>query len=127
MPGLDAVASAAESTAGLDLLIVFGSRARDDAQPGADWDFGFLAHDKADVPGLLAAIVDTIGDDRIDLVDLRRASGLLRYRAAKDGRLIYEATPGLFDQFRLDATRFWCEAAPLLQRGYEEVLEALPQ
>jgi hypothetical protein len=74
---------------------------------------------------LLAHAMEILGTDRVDLVDLRRASGLLRYRAARDGQLLFEAKPGLDDAFRLEATRFWCEVAPLLQRGYDDVLAGL--
>ena len=121
----DDLVSAARGTVGLDLLILFGSRARGDARPGADWDFGYLADTTADVPGLLAALVEVLENDRVDLVDLGRASGLLRYRAARDGVPVYETTPDLFDRYRLQAARFWFDNAPVLERGYEEVLEAL--
>ena len=86
---------------------------------------GNLADDAADISGLPAALVEAIEDDHVDLVDLRRASGLLRYRAACDGLLVYEATVDRFDQFRLQAAQFWCDNAPVFERGYEEVLEAL--
>ena len=122
---LEVVVSAARATVGLEVLILFGSRARGDARPGADWDFGYLGNETADVPGLLAALVEALEDDHVDLVDLRRASGLLRYRAACDGRLVHEATEGLVDRYRLEAVRFWCENATVFERGYDEVLEAL--
>ena len=121
----DAVVSAARATVGLDLLILFGSRARGDIRPGADWDFGYVADEAADVPGLLATLVEVLQDDHIDLVDLRLASGLLRYRAACDGLLVHEAAAGLVDRCRLQAARFWCENAPVFERGYDEVLETL--
>ena len=126
-PPFDRLAAIARSTAGLDLLIVFGSRARGDARPGSDWDIGYLANETADVPGLLATLVETLDDDRVDLVDLRSAGGLLRYRAAREGRLAYEAAADLFDRYRLDAVRFWCDNAPLFERGYDDVLESLPR
>ncbi len=123
----DALVPVARACRGLGLLILFGSRARGDARPGADWDFGYLADDTVDVPALLAALVETLGDDRIDLVDLRRSGGLLRYRAACDGCLVHEASVGLFDRYRLEAARFWCENAPVFERGYDEVLASLPR
>lgn len=126
-PPFDRLAAIARSTAGLDLLIVFGSRARGDARPDSDWDIGYLANETADVPGLLARLVETLDDDRVDLVDLRSAGGLLRYRAAREGRLAYEAAADLFDRYRLDAVRFWCDNAPLFERGYDDVLESLPR
>jgi hypothetical protein len=66
-----------------------------------------------------------VGTDRVDLVDLRHAGGLLRYRAARDGQVVYEARSGLAERFRFEAAQFWCDAAPVLRRGYEEVLAEL--
>ena len=126
-PPFDALARAARSTGGLDLLIVFGSRARGDARSGSDWDIGYLANEAADVPGLLAALVETLDSDRVDLVDLRSAGGLLRYRAAREGRLVYEAVADLFDRYRLDALRFWSDNSRLFERGFDDVLESLPR
>jgi predicted nucleotidyltransferase len=109
----------------LDLLLLFGSRARGDAGPQSDWDFGYIARPGADVTGLLAGLVEATGSDRVDLADLERAGGLLRFRAAQDGVVIVEARPGIADAFRLEAARFWCDAEPVLQRGYRETLEGL--
>ena len=124
-PTLNALTQLARSTPGLEVLLLFGSRARGDAHAGSDWDLGYLAGADLDVPALLAAIVETAGSDRVDLVDLSRASGLLRYRAARDGQVLFEARPRLAEQFCLDAAQFWCDAAPVLRRGYEEALEGL--
>jgi hypothetical protein len=66
-----------------------------------------------------------LGSDRVDLVDLARASGLLRFRVARDGDVLHESRIGLADRFRLDAATFWCDAAPVLRAGYESVLADL--
>ena len=73
----------------------------------------------------LGSLVEIIGSDRIDLADLACASGLLRYRAARDGLAVFEARPRLAEEFCLDATRFWCEVAPILERGYADVLATI--
>lgn len=122
---LQASAAVAGGAAGLDLLVLYGSRARGDARRGADWDFGYLADGSMDALGLLASLVEALGDDNLDLVDLDRASGLLRFRAARDGLLVHESESGLFDRYRLDAASFWCENAPIFERGYDETLKAL--
>ena len=122
---IDAMAQAARATPGLDLLMLFGSRARGDIHPGSDWDLGYLATNAPDVDAWLGTFVELAGSDRVDLVDLASASGLLRYRVARDGRLVYEARPGLGERFCLDAAQFWCDAAPVLQRGYAQVLAEL--
>ncbi|MBM3770296.1 MAG: hypothetical protein FJW27_03240 [Acidimicrobiia bacterium] len=79
------------------------------------------------VPALLASLVTTLETDRVDLVDLERASGLLRFRAASEGQLIFEAVDGLADRFRLEAATFWFDAEPVLRRGYERLLAELPR
>ncbi len=110
---------------GLDALLLFGSRARGDAHPLSDWDFGYLGSSALDAAGLQVSLVSTLGSDRVDLVDLARAGGLLRFRAAREGQLVFERAPGVTDAFRLEAARFWCDAQPVLERGYEHVLAEL--
>lgn len=110
---------------GLTLLVLFGSRARGEASAHADWDFGFLADGSLDPLAIMAALAEAVGSERLDLVDLARASGLLRYRAARDGVLVYEARPGIFDRFRFEAARFWYDAEPVLRPGYEALLDRL--
>jgi predicted nucleotidyltransferase len=121
----DRLVRLARATPGLDVLMLFGSRGRGDAHPRSDWDFGYLAAPEIDAASLLAAIVEIVGSDRVDVVDLRNASALLRYRAARDGRLVFEARPRLAERFRLDAAEFWCDVAPIVQREYERVLADL--
>ena len=110
---------------GLTLLVLFGSRARGDAAARADWDFGFLSDKAVDPLTIIAALAEAVGSERVDLVDLAHASGLLRYRAARDGVLVYEANPGIFDRFRFDAARFWFDAEPVLRPAYEAILDRL--
>lgn len=110
---------------GLEALVLFGSRARGDARDTSDWDFGYLGAPSLDVEGLLATLVTMLDTDRVDLVDLARAGGQLRYRVAADGQLVFERTPGELGRFRLDAVLFWCDAEAVITRGYDRVLEAL--
>lgn len=118
---------AARRARGLRLLLLHGSRARDDHSVHSDWDFGYLGDGDVDADGLLAALVTALGTDKIDLVDLERAGGLLRYRAARDGRILFESTDGVADRFVWDAVSFWCDAGPVLHTGYDDVLARLPQ
>jgi predicted nucleotidyltransferase len=124
-PVREALQRAAAAVPELDLLMLFGSRARGDAHGQSDWDFGYVSRVRLDAAGFLATLVETTGSDRIDLVDLQRASGLLRYRVARDADVIHERHPGIADAFRLDAVRFWCDAEPIIQRGYDAVLAEL--
>ena len=105
--------------------MLFGSRARGDAHAASDWDFAFLASDAFDVPAWVGTLVEVVGTDHVDLVNLETAGGLLRYRAARDGQVLYESSQGLADAFRLEAVQFWCDAGQILQQGYDDVLSEL--
>ena len=109
----------------LRLAVVFGSRARGDATAGSDWDVAYLADEPLDRDALLSDLVRTLDTDRVDLVDLERAGGLVRFRAARDGRAVFEARPDAFARFWLEAVDFWCDGGPLIRAGYEDVLAEL--
>lgn len=124
-PRLDEVARRAARHPGLRLLMLFGSRAREEARDGSDWDWGYLGQAPFDPLALLADLVETLRTDRIDLVDLAGAGGQLRFRAARDGRPVFAADPDAFPAYWLEAVSFWCEAGPVIQAGYRKVLASL--
>ena len=109
----------------LRLLVLFGSRARGDARHESDWDLGYLAETGLDPDALLLDVVDTLGSDRVDLVDLARAGAQVAFRAAAEGRVLYEAAPGVFGRFWCEAVDFWCDVEPILRTGYADVLARL--
>lgn len=123
-PGIQlmSAARAAEESRGLRLLVLHGSRARGTAHGLSDWDFAYLADSDFDPDALLGRLSEELASDSIDLADLSRASGLLRFKAASDGFLLFEREPGLFDRFRLDAITAWCDMEPILSRAYEAQL-----
>jgi len=119
------VAALAREVPGLELLVLFGSRARGDSHPGSDWDFGYLAGPSFDPDGLLARLVLLLDTDDVDLADLARANGLLRFRVAAEGRPLFESEPGRFDDFSFWAISFWCDMGPIIREAYEGILEDL--
>jgi predicted nucleotidyltransferase len=120
------LAALAASHAGLRLLVIFGSRARGDAHERSDWDLGYLGEPGLDADGLLADAVLALGTDHVDLVDLARASALLRYRAARDGVVVHESG-GEFDRFCIEAISFYCEVQSVMGDAYRQVLASLPR
>jgi predicted nucleotidyltransferase len=124
-PDLQAVTELARKTPGLDLLVLFGSRARGDSHPGSDWDLGYLAGPELDFYGLLARLVLLLGTDRIDLVNLNRTNGLLRFRVASEGKLLFESSEDVFESFAFEAISYWCDMGPIIRAGYEEILQGL--
>jgi predicted nucleotidyltransferase len=109
------------------MLVLYGSRARGDHHGASDWDFGYLAEESFDPSALVVALVRQLDTDRIDLADLDRGSGLLRFCAARDGRLVFESEIGLFKQFTIAAATFWCDVQPVIARGTADYLRELPR
>jgi predicted nucleotidyltransferase len=121
---LRAVHEAAAKYAGLEMLVLFGSRARGDATVRSDWDFGYIASSQFDPAALLGDLVLVLGTDDVDLVDLSSTGGLLRYSAARDGRLVWGHIR-TFERFWLEAVDFWCDTEPILRSAYQAVLAEL--
>jgi predicted nucleotidyltransferase len=124
---LRAISGMCQRHPGIQLTVVFGSRARGDATAASDWDIAYLADERLDRDHLLTDLVRTLDTDHVDLVDLARAGGLVRFRAARDGVVVFESQPGAFARFWLEAVHFWCEAGPLIRAGYDDVLAELPR
>lgn len=125
--GRDAIARAAARHREIALLVLFGSRARGDATERSDWDLGYVAGPDFDRDALLATLVGALDTEGVDLVDLERAGGLIRFRAARDGTPLFERAAGDFARFWFAAVSFWCDMGPLIRAGYEDVLSDLPR
>ena len=130
MTGADRViverfAESARGHPGLRLLVLFGSRARGEATARSDWDLGYLGGPPLDRDGLLADLVVAAGTEAIDLVDLDRAGGLVRFRAARDAVVLFEAGDGSFARSWFDAVSYWCDMGSIIRAGYEGILEDL--
>jgi predicted nucleotidyltransferase len=106
-------------------LLLHGSRARGDAHRHSDWDFAYLAGPTLDELALRAALAKMVGSDAVDVADLSRAGGLLRYRAAKEGQVVLERESGAYEDFAVAAISFWLDAEPTVRAGYDAVLERL--
>jgi len=122
---LDRVRALAAASPGLRMLILFGSRARGDAWAQSDWDLAYAADPGFDADHFMSAVADLLAADRVDLVDLDRAGGQLRYRIARDGQVLSVDDEARFERFWLDAVSFWCDAEPIVRRGYDELLGEL--
>ena len=124
MSAIEQVRALAAGEPRLALLVLYGSRARGVARPDSDWDFGFLAADGFDVESFRGALVRMVQCDDIDLVDLRRASAQLRYRAAGEAVVIVDRG-GAFEAFWLAAVSYWLDMQDVIRAEYAGVLERL--
>lgn len=99
----------------LDLVVLFGSRARGTHGPSSDWDVGVCFHQAPEHPLRICALDPLLAQamgcssDAIDVVDLDQASYLLRRCVAEDGLPLFEREPGLFAAFCSRASRQWAD------------------
>ena len=88
-----------------DLLLLFGSQARRTAGPDSDVDVAILATQRIDDLGPLG---QALGSHNLDVVWLEEASWLLWQEAFRDGIPLYQRTPNLFLELRLESLlRSW--------------------
>lgn len=81
---------------GWELVVLFGSQARGTARAGSDTDIGVL---RGSGPR------DARGLERFDLVWLDEASWLLCSEVAREGRCLWQASPGAFENFQSESLR----------------------
>lgn len=115
----------AETFPGLRLLALHGSRARHDWNVRSDWDFAYLGDAGFDDLELRSQLARILRTDDVDVADLTRAGGLLRYRVAKDGIPVFERESGTFEKFCHAAASFWFDIEGIVRTEHAALLEAL--
>ena len=94
----------------ITLLVLFGSRSKGTADADSDWDFAFLCDEEQrkhyekggwDAYRLWGILQKTYGllDGQLDVVEMTNCSELVAHHIAKDGKILYERHPGIFNAF----------------------------
>lgn len=102
------------------LVYLFGSLAEGGREE--DVDLAVLPG-KEDFTRLRGKLVDFLGTERIDLVNLREASPLLRFEIIKNGRLIYKVSDEMENDFELSTLREYKDTAYLRRKQAETLRE----
>jgi predicted nucleotidyltransferase len=98
----------------LRFALLFGSSVSQEAYTErSDIDLAFSFDQPTDMLALTNNVIKLLHTDNVDVVDLRRASPLLKFSAAKNGRLLYERSPGLFVTFYSLAFRMYVDTRKL--------------
>lgn len=106
------------------LAYLFGSLSR--GQAGHDIDLAILAQSEPAFR-LRAAITNCLETERVDLVDLQRASPVLRFEILRTGQLLYTADQALSERFELATLRLYRDTAWLRHRQREYLRERMEQ
>jgi len=97
----------------IELVILFGSMASGTGYAESDLDLAVRGNSVLDLVALTNDVTRLLHTDDVDLVDLRRASPLLMMEVAREGRLLYERTPGTYPAFCSLAHRRYVDTAKL--------------
>jgi predicted nucleotidyltransferase len=112
--------------AGIQLLILFGSRVTGFAGPSSDLDLAVRFRRGLEVSKLhlLYELDELFHPERVDLVILSPSTPpLLQYEIFLKGRALFEAADGLFEEGRLKAWKLYLDTAPLRKRELEYLRE----
>lgn len=97
----------------LKLVLLFGSAVSGKIHKLSDIDLAFLFDSPVNILELTNKVIRLLHTDAIDVVDLRSASPLLKFSVAKNGLLIYEKEPGMFNEFYSLAFRMYVDTKKL--------------
>ncbi len=106
----------------LDLLYIFGSYAQGNADLLSDLDIAYYSTEKINVLKLLQELEDLLGEEAIDLVDLRQASLPLIHRVLKYGKCLYAQDLKTKIQFETEAECHYFDTAPLRRTYFADML-----
>jgi uncharacterized protein YutE (UPF0331/DUF86 family)/predicted nucleotidyltransferase len=97
---------------GVQMVVLFGSRASGRARRNSDWDFAVLTDPDNSATALRLAFSEVLHlpPDRVDVVDVRDCSALLAFSVASRGTLLYERQAGNFAVFQSLAFRRYADA-----------------
>ncbi len=105
---------------GVRLAYLFGSLAS--GRPAQDVDLAVLPRD-SNLGQLRRMIAEALGTERVDLVNLKVASPVLRFEVISTGRLIYKSDDQAENDFEMAALREYRDTAYLRARQSETLQE----
>jgi len=110
---------------GLELVLLFGSTVTGKRHRRSDIDLGFLFEGEVDILALTNKVIRLLKSDRVDVVDLQKASPLLKFSAVKRSEVLFEKRPGIFSAFSSLAFRRFVDTKKLRDAQHSAVLDFL--
>lgn len=108
----------------VEVAYLFGSLADSGERSPGDVDLAILTGDE---PAHLMRedLHEALGTQRLDLVDLGRASPLLRFHVVRDGTLLYARDHDALNRFELETLHLYRDTAPLRRRHRQILRERM--
>lgn len=110
---------------GIDLLLLFGSRASGRFRKDSDFDIAYVANEELSFEErgeLYNVISDQVGSDRIDLLDMKKIKPLIFYEIMRNCKVLYAKDMMKFYNLRAYAfNRFQDEVKPLFKMKFERL------
>lgn len=100
---------------GVILAYLFGSLAKE--EKGEDVDIALLFD--GDMDEMRSLIMEHLGTERVDLVNLKTASPVMKMQIVKTGRLIYRRSIEDENRFEMDVIRKYLDFEPMMRRRFE--------
>lgn len=110
---------------GVLIAYLFGSLAGNEdksSKPPNDLDLAILTKERPAFE-LKEAIIDIIGTDRVDLVDLRRAPPVMQFEILRTGVPIYVEDEDLKLRYELDTLNIYRDTAPMRRQHWDYLKE----
>jgi predicted nucleotidyltransferase len=111
----------------VQLAYLFGSLAAKSgraARPPGDVDLAVLRRE-GPAGELQEALAEALGTDRLDLVDLKKASPVLRFEILSSGKPIYISDEELREQYEMETLRLYRDTEPMRRRHREALKERM--
>lgn len=104
------------------LVVLFGSSVKGGQHRRSDVDLAVLGSTPLDLIGLTNRVTTLLHSNRVDVVDLQRASPLLMMEVVRSGRLLYEQRAGQYVSFCSLAHRRYVDTAKL-RKAQQQAIE----
>lgn len=126
MDNIDKIKGLAEKYE-LKLLLQFGSSVTGKMHKESDVDVAYLSSRELSLreeASFVIELMPILKNKFIDIVNIHKAPPLLLYAISRQGKILYQATPTKFHEFRAYAFKRYIEAKPLFELMEERLLAA---
>lgn len=100
----------------LDMVVLFGSAARETIHANSDIDIAVLSKKTTDTSLLTEEIGNIFQRNDVDVADISHASSYLMRAVAEDGVVIFESRKDFFEGWKVYARNVWFDTARLRAR-----------